>query len=74
MRGVNQALTGQAAAPPRGRRPSAPLAETDPNDPALVALATKIVRRSTIGRRWYFHNGVCVAFFRASAEADGVRA
>ena len=38
---------------------------TDPDDPALVAIATKIVGRSTVGRRWYFHNGVCVAFFRA---------
>jgi hypothetical protein len=37
----------------------------EPIDPALVAIATKIVERSTIGRRWYFHNHTCVAFFHA---------
>ena len=35
----------------------------EPIDPALRAIATKIVERSTVGRRWYFHNGRCVAFF-----------
>lgn len=45
---------------------------TEP-DPALIAMATKIVERSTVGRRWYFHNGVCVAFFRAP-EIREVRA
>jgi len=37
----------------------------EPIDPVLVSIATKIVERSTIGRRWYFHNRTCVAFFRA---------
>ncbi|HSX22567.1 MAG TPA: hypothetical protein VLE97_07325 [Gaiellaceae bacterium] len=42
----------------------------DPIDPALRAIAAKIVQRTTIGRRWYFHNGVCVAFFRAPEGAS----
>lgn len=37
----------------------------EPIDPALIAIATKIVQRSTIGRRWFFHNHDCVAFFHA---------
>ena len=35
----------------------------DPIDPALRAIAIKIVERATVGRRWYFHNGRCIAFF-----------
>ena len=37
----------------------------EPIDSEFVSLATKIVERSTIGRRWYFHNRTCVAFFHA---------
>ena len=35
----------------------------DPIDPALRSIAIKIVERATVGRRWYFHNGRCIAFF-----------
>lgn len=34
-------------------------------DPALLDLAHKIVRRSTV-RRWFFFNGICIAFHRGS--------
>lgn len=44
------------------KRSKAPRPE--PIDPALISIATKIVQRSTIGRRWFFHNRDCVAFFR----------
>lgn len=54
------------------RRPAPPRDDTtDPHDPALIAIATKIVERSTVGRRWYFHNGVCVAFFRVPDAQEG---
>ena len=37
----------------------------EPIDPMFIAMADKIVRRSTIGRRWFFYNRKCVAFFHA---------
>jgi hypothetical protein len=51
------------------RRTPSDADSVDPADPALRAMAAKIVKRSTMGRRWYFHNGVCVAFFRAPESA-----
>jgi hypothetical protein len=45
------------------RRSKPPVSE--PLDPTFIAVATKIVQRSTVGRRWFFHNRDCVAFFHA---------
>lgn len=38
--------------------------ETTTADSTTIALATKIVRRSVVGRRWFFWNSICIAFHK----------
>ena len=36
----------------------------DDDEEGLAMMARKIVARSTIGRRWFFYKGRCLAFSR----------
>jgi hypothetical protein len=38
------------------------------DEKALIEMAKKIVVRSTIGRRLFFYNGRCLAFFRVGVQ------